>query len=68
MSMPRQRRNDDQHDLFFSPLMAPTVEIPPWQSLPAETRGRLTVLMIRLILESAGANRVGGLEGKRDEQ
>ncbi|KKN40109.1 hypothetical protein LCGC14_0736780 [marine sediment metagenome] len=36
--MPHQRKTDYQFDLFSSPVTATTVEIPPWQSLPAETK------------------------------
>lgn len=39
-----------QLDLFSRPV-AETVEIPPWQALPEETRRRLTRLMVRLILD-----------------
>lgn len=66
--MPRQPKIDHQFDLFSSPLMAPTVETPPWQALPAETRQRLTTLMSRLILESADADRAGGPEDGRHDQ
>ncbi len=66
--MPRQPKIAHQFDLFSSPVMATPVETPPWQSLPAETRQRLTTLMIRLILESADADCACEPEGARHDQ
>ena len=64
--MPRPRKSDHQFDLFSRSLTATTVEIPPWQSLPAETRQKLTALMARLILQCAA--RAGGTEGQHHDQ
>lgn len=64
--MPYQRKTDYQFDLFSSPVTATTVEIPPWQSLPAETRQRLTALMARVILQSAAP--AGEPEDERHDQ
>lgn len=57
-----------QLNLFSSPPTATTVETPHWQTLPAETRQSLTALMIRLILESADADRDSGPEGARHDR
>ena len=40
-----------QFDLFSNPHDAETAQMPQWQALPAETRRRLTRLMVRLILD-----------------
>ena len=64
--MPRPRKSDHQFDLFSSSLTATRVEIPPWQSLPAETRQRLTALMARLILQCAAP--AGEPEGQHHDQ
>lgn len=64
--MPYQRKTDYQFDLFSSPVTATTVEIPPWQSLPAETRQRLTALMGRVILQRAAP--AGEPEGEPHDQ
>jgi len=50
MSMPRPLTTY-QFDLFSTPHDAGTAQIPQWQALPAETRRRLTRLMVRLILD-----------------
>jgi hypothetical protein len=49
MPMPGQPTTH-QFDLF-SNSAAQTVQIPPWQALPEETRRLLTRLMVRLILD-----------------
>lgn len=46
----RRQPTTHQLDLFSSPA-AETISIPPWQTLPEETRRRLTGLMVRLILD-----------------
>jgi hypothetical protein len=51
MSMPC-KPTTQQFDLFSRPA-AETVQVPPWQALPEETRRRLTKLMVRLILAHA---------------
>jgi len=47
-----------QFDLFSDPHDAEAAQMPQWQALPAETRRRLTKLMVRLILDHAGGERV----------
>jgi hypothetical protein len=47
--LPRQPTTH-QFDLFSNPA-AQTVQVPPWQALPEETRRRLTRLIVRLILD-----------------
>ena len=49
----RPRRSPQQIDLFDG---ATPTEAPAWRELPEETRGALTSLMARLILEHAQAN------------
>jgi hypothetical protein len=51
-----------QLDLFTSPA-AETMQIPPWQALPEETRRRLTKLMVRLILDHVDDGHAGQREG-----
>ena len=46
-----QRRKPQQMDLFGSDRSSVVINAPPWQDLPAETRGALTSLIARLILE-----------------
>jgi hypothetical protein len=48
-----------QLDLFGGDRLRVIVATPAWPELPAETRATLTGLMVRLILEHAGANRPG---------
>ena len=48
-----------QLDLFGGDRPRAIVDTPGWPELPAETRTTLTGLMVRLILEHAGANRPG---------
>ena len=50
--MPR-RPTAQQLDLFDPPCDAEPVPTPHWQSLPDETRLRLTELMVRLLLDHA---------------
>jgi hypothetical protein len=50
-----------QLDLFGGDRLRVIVAMPAWPELPAETRATLTGLMVRLILEHAGANRPGSL-------
>jgi hypothetical protein len=58
MSMPRQPTTH-QFDLFFN--SAPqTVQIPPWQALPEETRRLLIRLMVRLILDHVAISPYSG--------
>ena len=64
--MPGPRQTNHQFDLFSSSVKTTTVELPPWQSLPAETRQKLTALMARVILQSAAL--VGEPEGERHDQ
>lgn len=64
--MSRSYKTDYQFDLFRGPLTAATVEIPPWQSLPAKTRQNLTALMTHLFLQSAAP--AGEPEGERHDQ
>ena len=52
-----------QFDLFSNRPAAETVQMPPWQALPEETRRRLTKLMVRLIL-----NHVDGERAPRSEE
>ncbi len=59
--MPRQPTTH-QLDLFSGPA-AQTVQIPPWQALPEETRRRLTRLMVRLILDHVDGGRARQQEG-----
>ncbi|MGE3988915.1 hypothetical protein [Pseudorhodoplanes sp.] len=59
--MPRQPTTH-QSDLFFN--SAPqTVQIPPWQALPEETRRLLTRLMVRLILDRVDGDQSVQREG-----
>jgi hypothetical protein len=48
-----------QLDLFGANRLRVIVATPAWPELPAETRATLTGLMVRLILEHAGANHSG---------
>ena len=48
-----------QLDLFGGDRLRVIVATPAWPELPAETRATLTGLMVRLILEHAGANHSG---------
>ena len=50
---PRRSGSPQQIDLFAG---ASLTEVPAWRELPEETRGALTSLMVRLILEHARAN------------
>jgi hypothetical protein len=50
---PRRSGSPQQIDLFAG---ASPTEVPAWRELPEETRGALTSLMVRLILEHAHAN------------
>ncbi len=50
---PRRSGSAQQIDLFAG---ASPTEMPAWRELPEETRGALTGLMVRLILEHAQAN------------
>ena len=50
---PRRSGSPRQIDLFDG---ASLMEAPAWRELPEETRGALTRLMARLILEHAQAN------------
>ena len=50
---PRRSGGPQQVDLFDG---ASLMEAPAWRELPEETRGALTRLMARLILEHAQAN------------
>ena len=59
--MPRQPTTH-QLDLFSSPAVE-TVQIPPWQTLPEETRRRLTGLMVHLILNHVDGERAVQREG-----
>lgn len=59
--MPRQPTT---HQLgLFSSLAVETLSIPPWQTLPEETRRRLTRLMVRLILDHVDGGRAVQREG-----
>jgi hypothetical protein len=55
MSMPRNPTTH-QFDLISRPA-AGTVQVPPWQALPEETRRRLTKLMARLIFDHVDGER-----------
>lgn len=55
--MPRKTMKT-QLELFPESRSTAATPIPPWQSLPADTRQALTRLMARLMTEHAGA--VGG--------
>ena len=59
--MPRQPTTH-QFDLF-SNSAAPTVQIPPWQALPEETRRLLIRLMARLILDHVDGDQSVQREG-----
>ena len=48
-----------QLDLFGGDRPRAIVDTPAWRELPAETQATLTSLMVRLILEHAGASRSG---------
>jgi hypothetical protein len=48
-----------QLDLFGGDRSRVIAATPAWPELPAETRATLTGLMVRLILQHAGANRPG---------
>ena len=48
-----------QLDLFGGDRPKAIVDTPAWPELPAETRATMTGLMVRLILEHAGASRAG---------
>ena len=48
-----------QLDLFGGDRPRAAVDTPAWRELPEETRAALAGLMVRLILEHAGANRPG---------
>ena len=54
-----RRRKPEQMDLFGSGQSSVVIGSPAWPELPAETRATLTGLMVRLILQHAGANRPG---------
>jgi hypothetical protein len=56
-----------QFDLFSNPHDAETAQMPQWQALPAETRRRLTKLMVRLILDHADGERVPEREEMRHD-
>jgi hypothetical protein len=45
---------------------APTVGMPVWSRLPAETQAALTTLMTRLILDHADKRRLGSMEDDHD--
>jgi len=51
----RARRNGSPRQIDLFAGASPT-EAPAWRELPEETRGALTSLMARLILEHAQAN------------
>ena len=51
-----------QLDLFGGDRPRAAVDTPAWRELPEETRAALAGLMVRLILEHAGANRPGPRE------
>jgi hypothetical protein len=56
-----------QLDLFGGDRPRAIVDTPAWPELPAETRATLNGLMVRLILEHAGASRAGSpREGDHD--
>lgn len=59
--MPRQPTTH-QLDLFTSPA-SKTALVPPWQTLPEETRRRLTRLMVRLILDHVDGDHAGQRKG-----
>lgn len=52
--MPRKTMTT-QLELFPETQSTPATPIPPWQSLPDDTRQSLTQLMARLMVEHAGA-------------
>ncbi len=52
--MPR-KMTTTQLELFPVPRATPVTQIPPWQSLPDDTRQTLTRLMARLMAEHARA-------------
>jgi hypothetical protein len=54
-----QRRKPQQMDLFGSDRSSVVIGAPPWLDLPAETRGALTSLIARLILEHLDKRQTG---------
>jgi hypothetical protein len=62
MFMPRQPTTY-QFDLFSKPNDAKTMQIPQWQTLPAETRRSVTKLMVSLILDHIDSERAVQQEG-----
>lgn len=52
--MPRKTMTT-QLELFPETQSTATTPIPPWQSLPDDTRQSLTQLMARLMVDHAGA-------------
>jgi hypothetical protein len=55
-----------QLNLFGGDRPRAIVDTPAWRELPAETRATLSGLMVRLILEHAGANQPGSPEAGHD--
>ena len=60
--MPRQP-TAYQFDLFSNPREAQTAPVPPWQTLPDETRYKLKKLMARLILDHVAGEPTNSQEG-----
>ena len=54
-----QWRKPQQMDLFGSDRSSVVISAPPWLDLPAETRGALTSLIARLILEHLDKRQTG---------
>ncbi|MCI4592203.1 hypothetical protein MOK15_19165 [Sphingobium sp. BYY-5] len=60
--MPRQP-TAYQFDLFLIPSEGQTAPVPPWQTLPDETRRKLKQLMARLILDYVAGEPANSQEG-----
>jgi len=60
--MPRQP-TAYQFDLFLIPSEGQTAPVPPWQTLPHETRRKLKQLMARLILDHVAGEPTNSKEG-----
>lgn len=60
--MPRQP-TAYQFDLFLIPSEGQTAPVPPWQTLPDETRRKLKQLMARLILDHVTGEPTKSQEG-----
>jgi hypothetical protein len=66
MPMPRQPKTR-QLDLFSNLLDMETVQTPPWQALPEQTRLTLTKLMAHLILDHVDGERTARREEVRHD-